>query len=121
MPPEPRFTFGIEEEYHLVDCQSRDLASAPQEMLDLGLSRLGDRVSPEFLRSQIEIGTQPHTSFSAARLELGGLRGEIVRLAGEHGLAPMLRDAPVRQLGSVGDQPESTPSALADLVSADGW
>ena len=89
MPKAPSFTFGIEEEYHLVDRASRDLASAPPELIDLGVSRLGDRVSPEFLRSQIEIGTPVLRSFADARAELGHLRAEIVRLAGEHGLAPI--------------------------------
>ena len=48
MLKEPSFTFGIEEEYHLVDRTTRDLASAPPELIEMGLSRLGDRVSPEF-------------------------------------------------------------------------
>jgi carboxylate-amine ligase len=89
MPSPPAFTFGIEEEYHLVDRQSRDLAAAPAAMIEAGHQRLGDRVSPEFLRSQIEIGTPVLTSFADARGELQRLRGEIVRLAGEHGLAPI--------------------------------
>lgn len=89
MPQEPSFTFGIEEEYHLVDRTTRDLASAPPELIEMGLARLGDRVSPEFLRSQIEIGTPVLKSFPDARGELGRLRGEIVKLAGEHGLAPI--------------------------------
>ncbi len=89
MLKEPSFTFGIEEEYHLVDKTTRDLASAPPELMEMGLSRLGNRVSPEFLRSQIEIGTSVNSSFAAARAELGRLRAEIIRLAGEHGLAPI--------------------------------
>ncbi|MDX2154886.1 MAG: carboxylate-amine ligase [Hyphomicrobiaceae bacterium] len=89
MPAEPSFTFGIEEEYHLVDRISRDLTSAPPELIDLGVTRLGERVSPEFLRSQIEIGTPVMQSFADARAELARLRGEIVRLAAEHGLAPI--------------------------------
>ena len=89
MPADPTFTFGIEEEYHLVDQSTRDLASAPPELIEMGVARLGDRVSPEFLRSQIEIGTPVMTSFADARAELQRLRGEIGRLAAEHGLAPI--------------------------------
>ena len=57
---EPSFTFGIEEEYHLVDRRSRALTAAPQELMDRCLGELGTQVSPEFLRSQIEIGTPVH-------------------------------------------------------------
>ncbi len=47
---EPSFTFGIEEEYHLVDRTTRDLAAAPQELMDECLAQLGTQVSPEFLK-----------------------------------------------------------------------
>ncbi len=116
MPTDPLFTFGIEEEYHLVDRQTRDLASAPQSMLDRGLSRLGDRVSPEFLRSQIEIGTHPHSSFAAARSELHGLRAEIVQLAGEHGLAPI---AAGTHPFATWDRLETSPKARHQALAQD--
>lgn len=86
---EPSFTFGIEEEYHLVDKATRGLAAAPAALMEACAAELGDRVSPEFLRSQIEIGTSVCNSFAAARLELIRLRSAIGRLAGEHGLAPI--------------------------------
>jgi gamma-glutamyl:cysteine ligase YbdK (ATP-grasp superfamily) len=55
---EPAFTLGIEEEYLLVDRSSRDLASdPPPEMLSECQARLPSRVTPEFLRAQIEVGT----------------------------------------------------------------
>jgi glutamate---cysteine ligase / carboxylate-amine ligase len=86
---EPTFTFGIEEEYHLVDLASRDLAPAPAALMSACETALQARVSPEFLRSQLEIGTTPHSSFSSARQELAHLRSTVCRLAGDHGLAPM--------------------------------
>lgn len=86
---EPSFTFGIEEEYHLVDTSTRGLAPAPAALMDACASELGERVSPEFLRSQIEIGTAVHSSFAQARAELAGLRAAIGRLAAGHGLAPI--------------------------------
>jgi carboxylate-amine ligase len=86
---EPSFTFGIEEEYHLIDLATRDLASAPNALMDACVAELGDRVSPEFLQSQIEVGTGVHRSFSEARQELAELRSGIARLAGTHGLAPI--------------------------------
>jgi glutamate---cysteine ligase / carboxylate-amine ligase len=87
---EPKFTVGIEEEYHLVDRQSRDLvAEAPQALMVACEARLGGQVSPEFLRSQIEIGTRPCTEIGKARAELKRLRGTIAREAAAHGLAPI--------------------------------
>ena len=94
MLKEPSFTFGIEEEYHLVDLATRDLASAPAAMMDQLTARLGDNFSPEFLRSQIEIGTPVLSSFKEARGELARLRGEIASCAREHGLAPIASGTP---------------------------
>jgi len=57
---EPPFTLGIEEEYLLVDPVSRDLVtSMPPSMLEECAARCeGQQVSPELLRSQIEVGTR---------------------------------------------------------------
>jgi carboxylate-amine ligase len=85
----PSFTFGIEEEFHLVDRETRDLAVAPKTLLAEIESHIGSQVSPEFLRSQIEIGTKPLSSFKDARHELSRLRGIVVEVAGKQNLAPV--------------------------------
>ena len=55
---EPSFTIGIEEEYLLVDKETRDLApEPPAALLAKCQEALPGQVSPEFLRSQIEVGT----------------------------------------------------------------
>ncbi|MBS0244062.1 MAG: carboxylate-amine ligase, partial [Proteobacteria bacterium] len=121
MPAEPSFTFGIEEEYHLVDRATRDLASAPPELIELGVSRLGERVSPEFLRSQIEIGTPVLTSFQDARAELARLRREIIRLAGEHGLAPIAAGThPFADWSRLETTPKARYQALAQDLAVVG-
>ena len=86
MPP---FTFGIEEEYHLVDLQTRDLAAAPPGFMEVCQRRLGDRVSPEFLATQIEIGTPVCRTFPEARAEIARLRSAIAEIAKDYGLAPI--------------------------------
>ena len=86
---EPTFTFGIEEEYHLVDRTTRDLTAAPQELMDACLDRLGSKVSPEFLKSQIEIGTPVCRTFQEARQHLAELRGTIGEIAARFGMAPI--------------------------------
>ncbi|MBI3516810.1 MAG: carboxylate-amine ligase [Proteobacteria bacterium] len=90
MTPEPAFTVGIEEEYHLVDRATRDLASDPPAgLLDECKAELDQQVSPEFLRTQIEVGTRVCTSLAEARADLARLRATVARVAGRHGLAPI--------------------------------
>lgn len=88
---EPSFTIGIEEEYLLVDTVSRDLITEPPPELlsecEAALSPGRGQVSPEFLRSQIEIGTGVCTSMAQARDELLRLRAAVARIARNHGLA----------------------------------
>lgn len=85
----PSFTFGIEEEYHLVDLRTRDLAAAPPELMADLETVLGRRVSPEFLRSQVEVGTGVAHDFVSARRELADLRRQVATAARKHGLAPI--------------------------------
>jgi carboxylate-amine ligase len=85
----PSLTFGIEEEFHLVDRETREVAVAPEAMMKALEADVGSQVSPEFLRSQIEIGTKPLSSFKDARAELSRLRRVIVEVAGQYGLAPV--------------------------------
>ncbi len=83
-------SIGIEEEYLLVDRATRDLAKDPPSSLLADCeARLEGQVSPELLRSQIEIGTRVCTDVAEARRELGHLRATIAEVAGQHGLAPL--------------------------------
>jgi glutamate---cysteine ligase / carboxylate-amine ligase len=87
---EPALTIGIEEEYHLVDVTTRALvAEAPSDFIAECEQILGPQVSPEFLRSQIEIGTRPCRTLAEARADLQRLRSGIVASAARYGLAPI--------------------------------
>lgn len=86
---EPSFTFGIEEEYHLIDIETRELREAPRDLMVACEAALGSQVAPEFLRTQIEVGTRPCRSLEEARQQLTQLRSTIGRLARQHGLAPI--------------------------------
>ncbi len=86
----PPFTLGIEEEYLLVELATRDLVrDAPAELLAECERRLGPRVSPEFLRSQIEVQTGICTTAAAARAELAELRRTVAEVAAKFDMAPI--------------------------------
>jgi glutamate---cysteine ligase / carboxylate-amine ligase len=87
---EPEFTLGIEEEYFLVDKTTRNVVGDPPDgMLAECEALLGAQVSPEFLRSQIEIGTRVCTSLEEARAELRRLRGGVAAVSTRRGMAPI--------------------------------
>ena len=86
----PSFTIGIEEEYLVVDKETRDLVhDMPSSVMTELESRLGSQVSPEFLRSQIEVGTKVCKNIAEARLDLAMLRETVADVTGKHGLAPI--------------------------------
>ena len=79
-------TIGIEEEYQLIDPETGKLAAVVQQLLhDEGLRQIGDQVKPEFLQSQIEIGSAICQNVQEARAELLRLRGEVNSVAERHG------------------------------------
>jgi carboxylate-amine ligase len=87
---EPPFTVGIEEEYLLVNRESRDLDNDPPEaLLREATERGGGQIVPEFLRSQIEVGTRVCRTMAEARADLARLRGIVVEVSGRYGLAPI--------------------------------
>lgn len=87
---EPAFTIGIEEEYLLVDKTTGEIASdPPPEMMAECERRCEGQVSPEFMRSQIEVGTRVCNNVAEAREDLARLRSVIVEVADQFGLAPI--------------------------------
>jgi glutamate---cysteine ligase / carboxylate-amine ligase len=82
------FTFGIEEEYFLVDAETKLVARRmPDKFLDAARDATGNQVAGEFLQSQIEVVTAPQTSLAGARAELRRLRSTLAAVAAKHGLA----------------------------------
>ena len=87
---EPSLTIGIEEEYLLVDRQSRDLAvEPPDSMMRECEELLSGQVTPEFLKAQIEVGTRVCRGVREAREDLRRLRATLAEVAGRYGLAPI--------------------------------
>lgn len=86
---EPDFTIGIEEEYLLVEADTRALADAPEALFEACREELGDQVSPEFLRCQIEVGTGVCRTIGEARDDLKRLRSVVSKHARSFGIIPI--------------------------------
>ena len=86
----PPFTMGIEEEYLLVNKETRALIiDPPVSLISEYEEILGSQVTSELPRSQVEVGTKVCKTVQEARAELVRLRGAIVEVSGRHGLAPI--------------------------------
>jgi carboxylate-amine ligase len=80
------FTIGIEEEYQVVDPETRELRSYITQILDRGQMILREQIKPEMHQSIVEVGTNPCRTVQEARLEVMRLRGTISALSSQHGL-----------------------------------
>src|SRR5438045_3340242 len=114
--PVPSFTLGIEEEFQVVDPQTRGLKSHIQELFAEGEKRLKDEIKREMHDPVIEIGTPICRDVAEARREVTRLRGEIIRLVRGAGL----------RIASAGTHPithwkdvEITPAARYDQIVYD--
>lgn len=84
----PAFTVGIEEEYLVVDRETRDLIKhPPPEMWESLREVLGPQVAPEFLKAQIEVGTKVSLKLSEAREDLATLRRDLSGVVSRYGAA----------------------------------
>ena len=87
---DPPFTIGVEEEYLLVDKETRSLVvDPPASLISECEELLGGQVTTELLQSQIEIGTKVCANVQEAREDLARLRKSIIEVTGRHGLAPI--------------------------------
>src|SRR5262245_49252112 len=82
------FRFGIEEEYFLVDAETKAIApTVPKGLFAAAKSSTVGRGKPEFLQQQLEVVTEPHVDMEKARAELRQLRHGVAAIAASHGLA----------------------------------
>ena len=82
----PAFTLGVEEEFQIIDPDTRELRSHVQEILEEGRLVLKERVKPEMHQSVIEIGTGICKNITEVRQDVGEMRAEIIRLANKNGM-----------------------------------
>jgi len=91
------YTLGIEEEFAIVDPQTRELRSHIQEILEGGKIMLKEQIKPEMHQSVVELGTEVCDSIEHARAHVIKLRSKLAELAGGSGL----------KIASVGTHPFS--------------
>jgi carboxylate-amine ligase len=82
----PAFTLGVEEEFQIIDPETRDLRSHVQQMLEEGKRLLKERVKPEMHQSVIELGTGVCKDIAEVRRDIAETRSEIIRLAARNGM-----------------------------------
>jgi carboxylate-amine ligase len=80
------FTLGIEEEFQIIDPETRELRSHIQQILADGRMVLQERVKPELHQSIVELGTAICSDARDARQQVVNLRTELAKLAAQHGL-----------------------------------
>jgi len=91
------YTLGIEEEFAIVDPETRELRSHIQEILEGGKVMLKEQIKPEMHQSVVELGTEICDSISCARDHVIELRSKLAQLAANSGL----------KIASVGTHPFS--------------
>lgn len=80
-------TLGIEEEYQIIHPDSRDLHSYIQQFLEQSKHILpSGQVKPEFMQSQVEVGSQVCHNVQDIRKEIVRLRSSVVQIAEQNGL-----------------------------------
>lgn len=80
------FTVGIEEEFQIVDPETRELRSHIQQMIEGGKDILKEQMKPELHQSVVEIGTKVCGDVVEARKELLAIRTKLAQIAASDGL-----------------------------------
>jgi carboxylate-amine ligase len=82
----PDFSIGIEEEYQIIDPETRELKSFITQLLkhDRIILKQID-IKPEMHQSIVEIGTKPHLTIQDVRKDLANLRTTVSHLAKDQG------------------------------------
>ena len=81
------FTLGVEEEYMVVDPQSRELKSHDQKIVEIASqSTLGEHVKAEMHQAVVEVGTGICANVDQAHEEISNLRKTVSAIAGSLGL-----------------------------------
>src|ERR1700676_2611424 len=82
----PSLTIGIEEEYQIVDPETRELRSYITQIIDEGKLLLREQIKTELHQAMVEVGSSVCQTPAELRTELVRLRSAIIGLADKNGL-----------------------------------
>ncbi|MFD8702827.1 glutamate--cysteine ligase [Kitasatospora sp. NPDC059648] len=114
----PRLTVGVEEEFLLVDPDSRMVAPRAEEVIATAVLELGGLVGPELTRYQVETRTEPHVDLADLAEQLYAHRVRLARAAAGHGVRIVSSGGPV--LAPDGTPPVMPGERYARSVAAFG-
>lgn len=80
------FTLGIEEEYMVIDPETRELKSHEQKIVTEGQKVIKDKVKAEMHQAVVEVGTDICDGIDEAYRDVHALRTTISQIAGDLGL-----------------------------------
>lgn len=99
----PVFTLGVEEEYQIIDPETRELRSHLSKIVDGAKVFLNEQVKAEMHQSVVEVGTNICKNVIEAKEEISVLRKKIVELA--HGQQLIVGAAGTHPFSRWQDQP----------------
>ncbi len=79
-------TIGIEEEFQIVDAETRELRAHIDAVMEVAGPTLGDEVKPEMMQSVVEVGTKVCADVAEARREIVRLRATVAGILEASGL-----------------------------------
>lgn len=82
----PEFTLGIEEEYMVVNPETRELTSHDQRIVEQASRVLDDQVKAEMHQAVVEVGTGICKDVFEAKKDLANLRRTVSQVATDNGL-----------------------------------
>lgn len=80
-----KFTLGIEEEYQVINPETRELTSHDQEIVTNAAKDLNDQVKAEMHQAVVEVGTNICQDIQDAKQQVTHLRRSIANVAGDLG------------------------------------
>ncbi len=85
--PNPPLTLGIEEEYQIIDPETRDLYAYISKLLSVDQeSETSLDLKPEFMQSQVEVGSRVCDDIKGIRQEVIRLRRAVCEMAEKNGV-----------------------------------
>ena len=108
------FTLGIEEEFQIIDPETRELRSHSEEIIHKGKATMEGKVKPELHQSIVELGTEVCADVKAARRQVVELRSKLAALAARDG--SQIASAGTHPFSRWKDQPITKNERYATIV-----